>query len=243
MLLLNQSGAFLQGNSFERQGNMRLPGVFALHWYLGTVTLEGPKPPENLGGHGKTPGDLLSPCNWVAVGESCRLSQFLERSTGTVSREPALLELQTDHRQEWWFFFYLIQKHPAPRTVLHLFLQVSTTTGYPGSQQPYWISGGFAVRNKMQLLWGVSAFPSREHSSGVFGLQSLSDFQPAKDTGLNKFPLSALGSGTGTDGVAGREFALFVSPRLLLGQRLEELSPNSPYLMWVFIQQWERPLR
>lgn len=56
---------------------MPLPGVFALDSYLGTVILEGPKSLESVGGQEKGPRDLLSPCSWVTMNMSCRLSWFL----------------------------------------------------------------------------------------------------------------------------------------------------------------------
>ena len=68
--------------------------------YLGTVIPEGPKSLESFGGQEKRPRDPLSPCNWVTVGMSCRLSQFLDCSSGTISRVPALLELQIDNMGE-----------------------------------------------------------------------------------------------------------------------------------------------
>jgi len=60
-----------------------------------------------------------------------------------------------------------------------------------------------------------------ERGSGVFGLQSLSDFQHTKGTGWNKIPVARVRQWH-RHGIAGRGFALFASPRLLLGQRLEE---------------------
>lgn len=55
----------------------------------------------------------------------------------------------------------------------------------------------------------------------MFGLQSFPDFRHTKGTGLNKIQLLLSDSGTGMASLAGK-FALFVSPRLLLGHGLEE---------------------
>jgi len=105
----------------------------------------GPKSLERFGGQEKRLRDLLSPCNWVTVGRSCRLSQFLDCSPGTVGRVPSLLELQVDNTWELspnldsisLKLFHLTQKHPTPRNVLYLFLQVSTAQF---TLEPYFIS-------------------------------------------------------------------------------------------------------